>query len=119
MYGYYKHENKFPTTVFLNHGTSEKRLALKKAIEAKNDGFLEPHKVTVILPEEKVWYNLNNNKIEKFEENNLYSSRDDSKECKIKLGDVEFIFSWDIPQNELSKIITTLSNNIKPYGNAD
>ena len=41
-------ENKWPTTVFLNHGTDESRNDLKEKIEAKN---LEMnHKIEVVIP---------------------------------------------------------------------
>ena len=42
-------ENKWPTTVFLNHGTDESRNELKEKIEAKNKEM--NHQVEVVLPE--------------------------------------------------------------------
>ena len=42
-------ENKWPTTVFLNHGTDESRKDLKEKIEIKNQEM--NHQVEVILPE--------------------------------------------------------------------
>ena len=42
-------ENKWPTTVFLNHGTDESRKDLKEKIEAKNEEM--DHQVEVIIPE--------------------------------------------------------------------
>lgn len=42
-------ENKWPTTVFLNHGTDESRKDLKEKIEAKNKEM--DHQVEVIIPE--------------------------------------------------------------------
>ena len=42
-------ENKWPTTVFLNHGTDESRIDLKEKIEFKNKEM--NHQVDVVLPE--------------------------------------------------------------------
>lgn len=98
-------KNNFPTKVFINHGTTEARDALKKALLDANG---DQHKVEVINPKKNVWYNLSKNcEEEVFNPDN--NAEQKNKKIRFSVGEIEVYYPNTFPNQKIGKLVNAIN----------
>lgn len=106
-------KNIFPTKVFINHGTTEARDALKDALLNANQ---DQHKVEVINPKKNVWYNLSQNcEEEAFAPNKNAEQKNTNKDAEQKnkkigfsIGEIDIYYPDTFPDQKIGKLVTAI-----------